>query len=317
MAAKPSVVPTWATNTNYSTGEFAGTATKAAPSAGVRQDGHVPDTAPGAQHENYDRNLIGAWLDYLSDGDLEGPHQITSNTPAAVALFVIQEQTATEAFNARMPAAASVAAGLFEGGLEVYPGDVISPRGFRQCAQGPIALRDTEEYRYCDSTGTLTTKTRQVMIPLVGAYSHGGWVMTPPTGSQPHIWITPTAATTHHVVFEPKIVQGAIVTQVRAGVWQDTDHATDIKMEVYSIDFDKVVATGGADPTPLHSTATLLGSHQPAPDVDDGHILSVSGLTHTVGVNSLVIQITASGSGGADRLFWIELTYSDPGPRNC
>lgn len=74
--SKPATIPVWATNANYSTGDYAGTPTCVAPSAGVRADGHIPDTAPGSQHENYDRNLIGEWLTYL-DG-LPGETDFTS-----------------------------------------------------------------------------------------------------------------------------------------------------------------------------------------------------------------------------------------------
>lgn len=317
MATKPSVVPTWATDTNFTNGPAAviGTPTKVAPSAGVRAEGWIPNTAPGAQHENYEKNLIGQWLDYLDDGQLTGPHQVTSNSVGNVALYVIQQQTDQVAFRGEMPAGATVAAGHFDGGLEVIPGAVASPRGLLQRAQAPIALRDTEEYRYCDSAGALTTKTRQIMIPLSSAKVSGsGWVLSAPGGAPGHAWSVLLPVTADKLLWEPRLPQGVTVTEVKIGVKQETDNGTDMTMQVFSLSYDKT--DGG---TALESTVASLGSDTwTAAGATADDILSVS-LSHSVtATNGLLIELRASaggGAGGIDWCYWVEITYSDPGPR--
>lgn len=318
MSAKPVTVPAWATNTNYSTGEFSGTPTKVAPSAGVRQDGHVPDTAPGAQHENYDRGLIGDWLQYLNDGDLEGPHSIT-NSAAASSLFVTHSDTTTAGVVVNMPSGAALAAGLFEGGLEVTAGDVVTPRGFRQRADAPLAQRDTDHYRYCDVDGAITQPERTIMIPLSSAVQNlgldGNWQLTAPGGSPTHAWSNLTPSVSDRLLWEPRLPQGAFVTQVRVGVKQETDNATDMTLEVFELIYDKV--DGG---TSLASTTSSLGTDTwTASGATTDDILAVSGLTHTVtSGNGLLIQITGSAGspGGIDFVYWVEVTFEDPGPRN-
>jgi hypothetical protein len=66
---RPLDPPVWSTDTNYPAGSetWSGTPTKVAPSSGMRQSGHVPEQAPSAQIENYDRNLIGQWLAEIQD----------------------------------------------------------------------------------------------------------------------------------------------------------------------------------------------------------------------------------------------------------
>lgn len=78
MSAKPGSVPTWATSTNYPAGAEpeAGSATKVALSTNQALYGWRPDKKPPAQEMNLHNNAIGAWLQYLSDGDLEGDHTI-------------------------------------------------------------------------------------------------------------------------------------------------------------------------------------------------------------------------------------------------
>lgn len=64
--AKPVQVPTWATDTNYSTGAFSGTPTKTEPSTPKKARGWDPGEKPGAQSLNWWKNLTGAWLDFLN-----------------------------------------------------------------------------------------------------------------------------------------------------------------------------------------------------------------------------------------------------------
>src|SRR5574343_264190 len=65
--ARPSTLPTWATDTNYAAGTdpWSGTATKSEPSAGVKAKGQLPKTGYNAQHYNWLLNTFGEWTEYL------------------------------------------------------------------------------------------------------------------------------------------------------------------------------------------------------------------------------------------------------------
>lgn len=78
MSAKPASVPTWATDANYPAGAatYSATPTKVAPIATRRQRGWEPKKKPPAQVENYERNLIGQWCQYLNDGAFSGNHSV-------------------------------------------------------------------------------------------------------------------------------------------------------------------------------------------------------------------------------------------------
>src|SRR5690606_7875264 len=63
--AKPTKVPTWATDADYSNGPEVGTPTKADPGAGVQAEGYIPQTRLPAQVINWWQNLVGQWTSWL------------------------------------------------------------------------------------------------------------------------------------------------------------------------------------------------------------------------------------------------------------
>jgi len=65
--AKPSSVPSWATNTNFAASNqpWASTPTKVQPPSGVQAEGYNPEDPLVAQHENWWKNLAGAWVSFL------------------------------------------------------------------------------------------------------------------------------------------------------------------------------------------------------------------------------------------------------------
>lgn len=63
--AKPTKVPTWATDADYSSGPEVGTPTKADPGAGVQAEGYIPQTRLAAQVINWWQNLVGQWTSWL------------------------------------------------------------------------------------------------------------------------------------------------------------------------------------------------------------------------------------------------------------
>lgn len=64
---RPASVPSWATDTNFSSGPESGNATKVEPSGGAKAQGQVPGQPYRAQRVNWLWNLICQWLFYLSD----------------------------------------------------------------------------------------------------------------------------------------------------------------------------------------------------------------------------------------------------------
>lgn len=65
MADRPTSLPVWATDTNFTNGPDVGNPTKEEPSAGQKAEGHVPDTRPAAQFQNWWQNLVYSWLAYF------------------------------------------------------------------------------------------------------------------------------------------------------------------------------------------------------------------------------------------------------------
>lgn len=69
MPTRPSTIPTWATDAAYPAGSdaWSATPTVVTPSGGAQAAGHVPNIKPPAQHENWFKNLVSKWVDYLDD----------------------------------------------------------------------------------------------------------------------------------------------------------------------------------------------------------------------------------------------------------
>lgn len=59
---QPSILPRFATDTNYASGPAAGTPTKVDRGAGARAQGIIGNAAAYAQHDNHERNLVGEHL---------------------------------------------------------------------------------------------------------------------------------------------------------------------------------------------------------------------------------------------------------------
>lgn len=64
--AKPATLPTWATDTNYSSGPDNGTPTKATPSAGYIAQGQVPGNFFGSQYWNWLLFWVCSWLSWIN-----------------------------------------------------------------------------------------------------------------------------------------------------------------------------------------------------------------------------------------------------------
>jgi hypothetical protein len=67
--AKPTDIPTWATDTNYPAGTdaWSGTATKVEPTSGQKAAGWEPGQRPPAQYQNWWMGLVSDWIAYFGD----------------------------------------------------------------------------------------------------------------------------------------------------------------------------------------------------------------------------------------------------------
>lgn len=120
MAAKPSTVPDWASDTNYSSGPQVGLSTKLAPSSGYRNQGCVPEKSAPGRFMNWLFNLFSIWCAYLDDlhnsADflnksytwLTGVHRFTNGLRAAgISLEGATEVVYTDAAGVAAPKARS------------------------------------------------------------------------------------------------------------------------------------------------------------------------------------------------------------------
>jgi hypothetical protein len=107
--AKPTDVPTWATDANYPAGPEpeAGTPTKVEPLAGKQAIGWRPSEYPPAQYLNWAMNLAGQWAQYLNDGALDGDHSIDGNLEVTGDITVGGTIHFTSQRTIRIPAAAA------------------------------------------------------------------------------------------------------------------------------------------------------------------------------------------------------------------
>lgn len=85
MAAKPGTLPRWA--------DVGGAIV--VPGAGKLDVGYVPGERPPAQYENWHKNLVYQWMQYLSDGALVGAHSISGLLTASAGITVPTGQNVT------------------------------------------------------------------------------------------------------------------------------------------------------------------------------------------------------------------------------
>jgi hypothetical protein len=70
MGTRPLIIPTWATDLNYTNPPEAATPTKTDPGAGKRAEGWLPSERPEPREWNHEAHFRGQWIDYLKDVEL-------------------------------------------------------------------------------------------------------------------------------------------------------------------------------------------------------------------------------------------------------
>jgi hypothetical protein len=85
--AKPSAVPTWATDTNLASGPQSGQTTKLEPSAGIKAQGAVPGFSAPGRWRNWLDNMFCQWCAYLNNLENETAFLTANFTWSGVHLF--------------------------------------------------------------------------------------------------------------------------------------------------------------------------------------------------------------------------------------
>jgi hypothetical protein len=187
---------------------------------------------------------------------------------------------------------------------------------FNGLVYATIRFFSVGEYGYCTAGGVSTTKTRTVLVPLLNqrALTDDGAHWTGHLGGYLGCF---TALDVIQIPINPTTVpSGCTLTRVRACVKQAATASIDMKMLVYKSAAD----TSGPGGT---STLTQLGSEDSAAD-SGFDILSSGSFSEAIdrSANTYFVEIWASDAVGPDDAFhpdeihWVELQFSDPGPRN-
>jgi hypothetical protein len=153
MTARPASFPTTASNAVYSTGPLTGQPTKIATDAGLQTNGHIPETAPSAQKENYWKNLAETWLRYID----EVACLTKTVTPATLSGNTNNLNPGADFYAGSVELLLGASGAYDLTGIVAPPGPLV--RRVRNRLAQPIALRNqnsnsTAANRFAISTGT-------------------------------------------------------------------------------------------------------------------------------------------------------------------
>lgn len=172
-------------------------------------------------------------------------------------------------------------------------------------------VRSEGPFTYCDSSGNNTTPSMTIMVPLTSGMRTGTQHWAAAAGSSHQIQMS-SPSTAQGIVWEVRLPSGAVVTQVRAIVGQDAvdGGGNQMTLKAYSVLHDKAVPTSGR-------TVTHLGTDEADGSADDVLTVNCSPTMTANDSTTLKIEITCSGSGASlNAVLGLDVTFSDPGPRN-
>lgn len=276
--AKPVTLPIWATDTNLSSGTESGSSVKSEPALGVKQQGFVPGRAAPARYYNWLLNLIYTWIVYL-DG-------LASDAQWLSTLWIWTNR-------------------------HIWSGSF-----------GPGLLDSAScEVNYVNGSGGASTRTRTILIDVaalqasgdqsgVGADVYASVIARFQTSTDPALArIGGGFGTTVRGVVDlsPHLVSGCTLTRVRARV--AAEGTSDVGLDLHE-STPSFSGSGSGVLTALDSEAALAT----AATLDSGAIsVVVDKATKTYHVS-----ISNSGATGSDSVvvLGLEITISDPGPRN-
>lgn len=291
MATKPTIADAeFASDALFASGVQSGQAVRADPGAATRKQGFIAKMLLVPKWVNFTIHQLYLWCVYLNDlhnsaGFLSEAYTWTNN----------------HEFNGGV--------GITVSGT-VFTADVIATGGVTGALVASTGLvRATTDFTYA------TPPSRVKLIPLLNRDENGAGTATG--------WSRALTGTTVKCVcssdgdelqidLSPYLPNGSTLTKVRAGITQgNTGAVTDLTMKVYRNIVDKT--------TPSSVAVAQLGATDTADDSGDDVLDSgaISQLVDTAN-HYYMVQIKASSAAAtdADTLWWIEVTFTDPGPRN-
>lgn len=305
--AKPAAPLSWSTDTNFSAGPETGTPTKEDP-AGVASQGWTAGRAAPAKWMNWVLNRLGAWTSYLddlhNDADFLGQQYVWTNYHQfdtgptfnggqfiGPTVFTVGADVVFESTNFQVDAVNVLFAGLR--------------------STNTIALANiSNEILYTDGAGVSSPRARTELVNLASGQISGN-----PTGivasvlvslSAPSYWTWPT--TSGQVTFPLKFPRGAGISSIRVGASNQSGGSATVTCTLMGKGANKV--------TPSATSAAAL-------DVDSLSLASSADHIFTlipsvpVTVDNSVAEYFLIIDGQVDcRIHWIEINYTDPGPRN-
>jgi len=165
-------------------------------------------------------------------------------------------------------------------------------------------VRASSDFEYCDATGAAVSVTRTIMVPLENTGPGLDW-------SKALGKLTSTATFGTCEIRLP-VVTGARVTMVRVAYQNAVSGARAV------VNVTRKVATKGATPGFNTNIERSDSDGTPGTTLTTPQIMSTGVFSSTVvnlATEEWYAAIACSGAEG-DVILWVELTMSDPGPRN-
>lgn len=332
MSTKPTTLPLWAT-----------TGTIVVPSAGTQQAGHVANTSPLAEHENWYKNLVYLWTQYLSDGDVAlnsltiattlgvtGAATVTGVLAANGGITVITGKSVTLAGTTGMSVGSngmSVGGNLnANGGLTVPTGQTVAVNGTSTLTTGTglVTLGGAETVAgLITANGGISVPTG-INITLAGTsvIKHGSRTIHLPAsafqarGTSTFIAITTISPVTvfsavwkingaSNALFAPLYLPvGARIVSVITLIARDSaSPGGDVSTAVY---VDTVGSPGGTNTAFVGTNTSLF--------TGIGVVNSTSpAINYTLVANTLTgITVTSTDTAGHDHLVGVQVNYDIP-----
>jgi hypothetical protein len=166
------------------------------------------------------------------------------------------------------------------------------------------------EVFYVDSAGGIVPRPRTALIPLPTASQSanvsGVAAAVLVASSAPSYWTWPT--TSGELTFPLHLPRGAVVTNVRVGTSNQSGGTAAITCSLWGKAANKT--------TPSLSTAAAVDTDtQNLPTLTDLVFTLTPSVTLTIDNSVAEYYVTVSAQEDC-RLHWLDVTYSDPGPRN-
>jgi hypothetical protein len=187
-------------------------------------------------------------------------------------------------------------------GIGVTSGLVATHASGIQARAGDV--RAFGDFAYCDAAGALLSKPKTIMLPLSSGFYTEEWEFLHPSSSMTAKVYGADA------VFPLPVCTGQRITLVRVGHHYFGGGGTPPSFTVYRRVVDKATPNIGTSFVEVNVTGVFAPA--PTPQVMTSGPISTSVVNRAL--EDWRIQVRAGAQG--DNLFWIEITVSDPGPRN-